>query len=247
MGLRFFSSGVEIFSGGLRNIRGGGSWEIFWGIGKFSGGGGCWEIFGGVEKFSGGWEIFGGLRNFRGGGRGWEIFGGWEISGGIEVREALRFFGRVEKFLGGSETFRKDWEISGGWEIWGDWEIFKEVEFFFWWVGVDIFSRGVGIFWEGWDLVRLFEVVSVMDKQFSRDRGKDVRIFQGDRNFSGSVLNSFWNWDFLVVTWGYFKGVENFSDGAKGFWRGWEFFKCRGWGFFMMFETFLGCWKWRFS
>ena len=68
MGLRFFSSGIEIFSGG------GGGVERFSGrrVKKFSGGG---EKFLGVRNFREG----GGVRNFRGGGV--EIF-----------REGLRFF-----------------------------------------------------------------------------------------------------------------------------------------------------------
>ena len=41
------------------------------------------------------------------------------------------------------------------------------------------FHDGLGLFGRGCDLVRLFEVVSVMVKQFSRGGGRGVRIFQG--------------------------------------------------------------------
>ena len=63
LGLRFFSSEVEIFSGGgLRNFRGGGIDNFFWvgGLRNFRGEG--------VEKISGGGvERFArGLKNFRG-------------------------------------------------------------------------------------------------------------------------------------------------------------------------------------
>ena len=58
LGSQIFLSGVQIFSGGLRN---------FWGVEKFSGGG--LSNFLGVEKFSGGGRNFrGGLRKFFGGG-----------------------------------------------------------------------------------------------------------------------------------------------------------------------------------
>ena len=43
---------------------------------------------------------------------------------------------------------------------------------------VDIFHDGLGFFGRGRDLVRLFEVVSVMVKQFWRGGGRG-RIFQG--------------------------------------------------------------------
>ena len=44
-------------------------------------------------------------------------------------------------------------------------------------------------------------------------------------------------------SWGYFKGVENFSEVVKDFWRDWEFFMCRVEVFFMMVEAFLGGWN----
>ena len=82
--MRNFRGGVEKFSGGLRNLRGGGGLRNFrGGSEKFSGRG--------VEKFFGvgGCEIFGGLRNFRGGvekfSGGDEKFSGERVeSGGVK-------------------------------------------------------------------------------------------------------------------------------------------------------------------
>ena len=78
---------------------------------------------------------------------------------------------------------------------------------------------------------------------------------EGGKNFSGrlrcfregfKLFLERWNWDFLWgSSWGYFKGVEHFSEWVKYFWRDWKFFKCRGWGSFIMVKTFLG--SWRFS
>ena len=46
--------------------------------------------------------------------------------------------------------------------------------------GLIFFHEGLGFFGRGWDLVRLFEVVSVMVKQFSRGWGRG-------KNFSGRL------------------------------------------------------------
>ena len=110
-GVEYFSSGVVIFSGGLRNFRGGGEkicFVFFLGGGKkfleerlkkILGGGveKFWGVWGWIKKFSGWVEKFSaGLRNFRGAG--------------------LRIFdGRVEKFSGGGlRNFRGGENVSGG-------------------------------------------------------------------------------------------------------------------------------------
>ena len=67
-GFEIFSSGVEIFLGWLRNVRGIEK-KFFWGGLKYFWSGG-WDIFRGVEKFSGSVEKFSGcLKIFLGIGR----------------------------------------------------------------------------------------------------------------------------------------------------------------------------------
>ena len=87
------------------------------------------------------------------------------------------------------------------------------------------FQEGLGLFGKGCDLVRVFEVVSVMINIFFVER-----VGRGFRSFSGTGLNCFeggggWNifesgWDFFGRVWDYFRSVE-FIQGRWKISGGW--------------------------
>ena len=88
-GAEISSSGVEIFSGGLRNFffgGGGGLKNFWWGVEKIFCGGGGVENFQKFEISSRGFETLGGLRNFL---------------------KGLRNFRGVENYSGGSRNFKE--------------------------------------------------------------------------------------------------------------------------------------------
>ena len=114
---------------------------------------------------------------------------------------------------------------------------------------VDIFSRGVGIFWEG------LRFSSIVWGWFSDGINNFCGEGEGGKNFSGGLrffregfklFLEGWNWDFLMggvleVT---SRDLKNFQGGLlKDFWRNWELFKCMGLRFFHDCWDFSGLLK----